>query len=340
MQGAAAGFLFWALHRCSVFGTIQVDSSLLAFNYHKIRCVLMPIPHKTSRYLMGKTRAAILLFLVLMVSGLCGACATPPPRVPKVTPEPTQLHLDGKFVWYDLFTSDLQATRQFYEALFGWSFQETPSGAKQVLTISREGIPIANAVSADKTKIKDQPSRWLSYMSVADVDQTVLRIEKNHGSVFMPPKNLPDRGRVAVVKDPEGAVFAVVTTSEGDPPDPAFDLNDFLGSELWAKHLETAIIFYQALVDYEIEMVDVGNEKDYHLLVTDDQPRAGVVQIPWDDVKPNWVPYIAVEDVAAVAARVESLGGRLLIAPNPEIREGNAAIIADPSGAVFGIQER
>ncbi len=32
-------------------------------------------------------------------------------------------------------------------------------------------------------------------------------------------------------------------------------------------------------------------------------PRAGVVQIPWGDVNPNWVPYIAVEDVAAVAAR-------------------------------------
>jgi predicted enzyme related to lactoylglutathione lyase len=87
-------------------------------------------------------------------------------------------------------------------------------------------------------------------------------------------------------------------------------------------------------------MVDVGNEKDYHLLVRDDEPRAGVVQIPWDDVKPNWIPYIAVEDVAAVAARVEALGGSLLIAPNPEIREGNAAIIADPSGAVFAIQER
>jgi predicted enzyme related to lactoylglutathione lyase len=300
----------------------------------------MPSPNDAFQTLIRKTRTAVLLFLVLMVSGLCGACATSPPLVPKVTPEPTHLRLDGKFVWFDLFTSDLQATRQFYEALFGWSFQETPCGEKQVLTITREGVPIANVVSADKTKIKDQPSRWLSYMSVADVDQTVLRIGKNHGSVYMPPKNLPDRGRVAVVKDPEGAVFAVVTTSEGDPPDPAYDLNDFLGSELWAKHLETAVKFYQALVDYEIEMVDVGNEKDYHLLVTDDQPRAGVVQIPWDDVKPNWVPYVAVEDVAAVAARVQPLGGRLLIAPNPEIREGNAAIIADPSGAVFGIQER
>jgi hypothetical protein len=168
----------------------------------------------------------------------------------------------------------------------------------------------------------------------------VLRIEKNRGSIYMHPKDLPDRGRVAVVKDPEGALFAVLTATGGDPPDFAYDVNAFIGSELWARHLETAVTFYQALVAYEIEMVDVGNEKDYHLLVGSGQPRAGAVQIPWDDVDPNWIPYIAVEDVAAVAARVEALGGRLLIAPNPEIREGNAAIIADPSGAVFAIQQR
>ena len=292
------------------------------------------------QHVVKKTRTAILLFFVLMASGLCGACATPSLRVPPVTPEPTDLRLNGKFIWYDLFTKDLKAVELFYEGLFGWSFQETSSGEGRVLTIMREGVPTANAVSVDETKMKGGASRWLSYMSVADVDQTVLRIEQNQGSVYMPPKDLPERGRVAVVKDPEGALFAVLTATGGDPPDPAYDLNDFLGSELWARHLETAIQFYQTLVAYEIEMVDVGNDKDYHLLVRDGQPRAGVVQIPWDDVNPNWIPYIAVEDVATVAARVEALGGSLLIAPDPEIREGNTAIIADPSGAVFAIQER
>jgi predicted enzyme related to lactoylglutathione lyase len=257
-----------------------------------------------------------------------------------VTPEPTGLRLDGKFIWYDLFTSDLKAVQPFYEGLFGWSFHETSAGESRVLTIRREGVPIANAVAVDESRMKDATSRWLSYMSVADVDQTVIRIEQNRGSIYMPPKDFSDRGRVAVVKDPEGALFAVLTASGGDPPDFAYETNDFIGSELWARHLEAAIQFYQTLVAYEVAMVDVGSDKDYHLLVRGDQPRAGAVQIPWDDVNPNWVPYIAVEDVAAVAARVEALGGRLLIAPNPEIREGNAAIIADPSNAVLAIQQR
>jgi len=67
----------------------------------------MPIPNDAFQTLMEKIRTVILLFLVLMVSSLCGACATSPLRVPTVTPETTHLRLEGKFVWFDLFTSDL-----------------------------------------------------------------------------------------------------------------------------------------------------------------------------------------------------------------------------------------
>jgi len=63
------------------------------------------------------------------------------------------------------------------------------------------------------------------------------------------------------------------------------------------------------------------------------------VKIPWDDVKPNWLPYIAVEDVMAIVAKAEELGGKILVEPDKTIREGRVAIIADPSGAVFAVQQ-
>jgi hypothetical protein len=250
------------------------------------------------------------------------------------------LHLTGKFVWFDLFTRDLPQARQFYEALLGWSFRGTPGAEDQVMTIEYRGLPIGNAVAVKKTKIEGKQSRWLSYMSVMDVDQTILRIERNQGSVYMPPRNLPDRGRVAVVLDSEGAPFALVRSATGDPPDDGFDWNDFFAAELWARDRDAAIAFYQAIAGYHVELADLGDGKAYHLLVENGTPRAGVVQIPWEDVKPNWVPYIAVEDVNAVAEKVASLGGELLIEPDPNIREGKVAIIADPSGAVFAVQQR
>ena len=161
------------------------------------------------------------------------------------------------------------------------------------MTIEHEGVPIGNAVEAARIKIQDKPSRWLSYMSVMDVDQTILRIERNQGTVYLPARDLPDRGRVAVVLDPQGAPFALVASAKGDPPDIETGLNDFFGSELWALDREAAIAFYQAIAGYDLELADLGDGKTYHLLVRDGTPRAGVVQIPWKDVKPNWVPYIA-----------------------------------------------
>lgn len=285
-------------------------------------------------------RSAMLLGVAALLALAAVGCARQALRVPPLTPEATAQHFTGKFVWFDLFTRDLSQVCRFYEDLMGWSFLETPGAENRVMTIELDGVPIGNAVAVDPAKIQDKPSRWLSYMSVPDVDQTIVRIEQHKGSVFMPARDLPDRGRVAVVRDPEGASFALVAGTTGDPPDNGFDRNDFFAAELWALDRDAAIAFYQAVVGYDLELRDLGDGKPYHLLVENGVPRAGVVQIPWESIQPNWVPYIAVDDVDAVARRAESLGGSLLVEPDPGIREGNVAIIADPSGAVFAVQQR
>jgi predicted enzyme related to lactoylglutathione lyase len=259
--------------------------------------------------------------------------------VPKLTSEPTNLRLTGKFVWFDLFTNDLEASGRFYEELFGWAFHPGEFGGTSVHTIHREGVPIGNAVQINREKSKVRKSRWLGYVSVEDVDQSTMVVKENDGTVHINPKELPNRGRVAVVTDPQGAVFAMVTASEGDPLDQGIMENFWLGSELWTSHVDSALNFYGFLVGYEKRSVDVKSGETYSLLVKDGQPRAGMVEIPWDDVKPNWVPYIAVEDVIAIADKAEQLGGTLLIAPDPKVREGTAAIISDPDGAVFGVQQ-
>jgi predicted enzyme related to lactoylglutathione lyase len=290
---------------------------------------------KTRTFLILIKSGLFVLFLGLIMS----ACSKEQIIVPRVTPEPTQLHLVGKFVWYDLFTNDLQSAGRFYEGLFGWSFSDTASRERVIKTISRDGVPIANAIHIDSKKGNVNECLWLSYMSVEDVDRSLTVAKKNNGTIYMQPKDLPNRGRVAIVKDPEAALFAVVTTSDGDPPDQGFVRNHWMGSELWSKNPEAALEFYHLLTGYEQRLVDMGAGQKYRLLVKNGQTRGGIVKIPWDDVKPNWLPYIAVEDVMAIVARVKKLGGRVLLAPDKAIREGRVAIIADPSGAVFAVQQ-
>ncbi len=294
---------------------------------NKVKKICPPI---TARYFL-----IFFLFMVLSVIG----CAKKEIIVPSLTLEPTQHRFTGKFVWRDLFTHDLQATSTFYQELFGWTFNDTASSNKRVKTINRDGVPIANAVEIDPLKNNINESIWLGYVSVPDVDKAAGLVKVHNGTIYTKPKDLPNRGRIAVVIDGQGAILGLVNSPSGDPSDLADRQNNFIGSELWTSDLDKAINFYSALAGYKLVMVEVGAGIKYHLLTRDSVPRAGVVKISRDDVKPNWIPYIAVEDVLQTIAKTEKWGGKLLIKSSEEMRDNPLAIIADPSGAVFGIQQ-
>ena len=123
------------------------------------------------------------------------------------------------------------------------------------------------------------------------------------------PKDVPDRGRVAIVSDPQGALFALVRASGGDPPDQVPLPGGWLWTELWTRDLAAALSFYESLAGYTHETTDVISGDEYHLLKRDDRARAGVRQLRWEDVRPNWLPYVLVDDPATVVARVDGLGG-------------------------------
>jgi predicted enzyme related to lactoylglutathione lyase len=93
--------------------------------------------------------------------------------------------------------------------------------------------------------------------------------------------------------------------------------NSFIGFELWTTDMDRAMTFYPPLAGYEVKIADVGPDRKYHLLQRDNIPRAGVTKILWDDIKQNWIPYIAVKDVMETIGKAETLGGKLLIGPPP-----------------------
>jgi uncharacterized protein len=278
------------------------------------------------------------LFAAWFVSAGVFGCSSPRVILPDVSNEPKSIRHVGKFIWFDLFTQDLPGACRFYGNLFGWSFVDTAAGNSNVKTIFNKGIPMGNAVQLGSKAGQPTESKWISFMSVADVDRAVERIMENGGAVHIPPKDVPNRGRLAVVFDPEGAPFAVLTASKGDPPDEPGVPNGWIGSELWTRNVKEALKFYGNLAGYEVETRKMGAAPDCLLLMRDGQPRGGVAKIEWKGVKSNWVPYIGVTDIDAVVLKAKELGGKVLIGLDPN-REDDVAILADPSGAVFGIQQ-
>jgi predicted enzyme related to lactoylglutathione lyase len=107
--------------------------------------------------------------------------------------------------WNELGTRDIEAAKRFYAAVFGW----TTEGDGYV-TWQLGGKGIGGCVNLDQLgKPADVPANWLAYFSVADVDDSVTRVEALGGTVIVPAQDMPDTGRFAVVSDPQGAVFGL-----------------------------------------------------------------------------------------------------------------------------------
>lgn len=288
---------------------------------------------------------------------LLGACSSaPPPARPVFSPITDRAApevLPGKIVWHDLLTHDAEAAQEFYGELFGWSFESSSEAPGRYWDIKHEGRVIASMLAVGRDEV-DSPL-WLVSASVADVDSAASRAGGLGATITVEPSELPNRGRYAVVEDLQGAFLVLLRSSSGDPPDGGEVASGaWLWSELWTTDTAAAVSFYEGLLGYRSEGVAarladapddassesvVGEESPvvFYAMYRGDSVRAGIHQLPSDAVS-HWLPYVAVRGVSGMAARAAELGGKVLLPPEA-VLNGEAAILVDPTGAPFGIQE-
>lgn len=257
--------------------------------------------------------------------------------VPPVTDQPTGVHQPGKLVWADLLTDDVEAAKTFYGAVFGWEFR---SSDDPLFTLVVNGDrPIAGLISHQPKDPAVSEVQWLVSISIANPDAAARVARNNGGEVFLDPEDYPDRGRHTVIADPSGAAVALLRTSGGDPKDQRPAFNDLLWAELWTHDPQAMAQFYRKVVGFDITPVK-EQRGAYLALSSGGRMRAGVVELPWDDVLPNWTTYLLVENTAETAALVRQHGGTVLLPPSDELEDGSIAIIEDPTGGVLAIQQR
>ena len=281
---------------------------------------------------------------VMALAIVIAGCSALPVRLPPVTESPTGLHNDGRIVWHDLLTSTPEASRKFYGELFGWTFEPPPTfigigDDGDYMLIRHNGVLIGGIVDANTLQTDVDISQWVTVLSSADIDAAVERSEKKGGNTLTPPTNVGQRGRLAVVEDPTGALFAIVQTADGDPPEAEPEVGGFLWDEVWTDNVPLATAFYKNVFGFEREDHDISDmERSYHVLRNDGTSRAGLLQHPFENERSAWVNYLRVTNPAAITARVESLGGRVLIDARARPIGGTVALVAGPSGAVIALQ--
>ncbi|MCP5312510.1 MAG: VOC family protein [Chromatiaceae bacterium] len=276
--------------------------------------------------------------LILLLAVVLGGCATPP-RWPAISESPTAQYTAGRWVWIDLLTRDVDTAQRFYSSVFGWTFEPHQGARDRYLLARDDGRPVAGIVADPRGNESARKARWLGLLSVADVAAATQDATEHGGAIRLGPRDLKGRGEVAVLADPEGAVFAIIRTDGGDPPDRFPEIGNLLWMELWAADGKRMATFYESLAGYHIQHAEASGDFDEWHLVAADYPRAGIVQVKGNDRASAWLPYIRVADLSAALARAEAAGAQVLVAPAKDIRAGRIAVIIDPVGAALGLAE-
>jgi uncharacterized protein len=237
----------------------------------------------------------------------------------------------GKFVWHDHVSSDPKKAQEFYNSLLGWTSEVFKPGEIDYPMIVANGQGHGGFGPAEG----GAPPHWMGHVHVEDVDSAAQRVESSGGAVLAGPMDIPDVGRFAAVRDPQGAVLSLFT-----PKDESMQVGEgvFVWDELLTSDVEGAKRFYDEVVGWTTRDMDMGEAGTYTLFRSGDADRAGCMAKPNDAPATAWVTYIGTDDVDATASRAKELGATVVVEPMDIPGDiGRFAVILDPTGAAVGL---
>lgn len=286
----------------------------------------------------GRGRA--LLAVLGLLAGTVAIPAEPARYWPPITDPPTDVREPGRFVWVELLTLDVGTAAEFYGKVFGWTFQTFgPEDDFKTYTLMLSGdTPIGGMVYVRPKEPEKYPtSRWVGFISVADVAATAALVEKEGGKVLVTPREVGNRGTEALLVDPEGGMFGIIHSATGDPEDFLAGNDQWLWAELWAGDAAKMAEFYKGIGPYEVRGGAAKGEGAGFQLWSGGYARAGILA-KTGNVPTTWLPYVRVKSVADTVARATEAGGKIYMQPT-RLHGTSMAVIIDPTGAPFAVAE-
>lgn len=266
--------------------------------------------------------------------------------------------------WVDTAQPDPQAALSFYGDLFGWEFEDRmpPNSPLRYFMAQLQGRDVA-AVGSQPAQTAASAPVWNTYIAVDSAKETTAKAEEAGGTVLMEPFDILDAGRMAVLADPEGAVFSLWEAKESRGAQLVNEPGTWNFSELNTRDPEGARAFYGAVFGWVADTVDLGEgdftmwcrpgygdfleqrDPDLRRRMASEGAPDGFEDVvatlmPMtsdsfaDDTPAHWSITFAVDDADAVADRTARLGGEVLMPPfdAPWVR---MTVLSDPQGARF-----
>lgn len=244
-------------------------------------------------------------------------------------------NLRGRFVWHELMTPDPKAAVSFYGKVVGW--QPKPYDKNPDYTMLNYGGKGMGGVLKH-----DPPSQWLPYIATPNVDSTAREAVQIGGDVVKPAADIPDIGRFAIIRDPQGALFVAFTPlpmGTSGPVDNKPGLGDFQWHELMTTDAKRAWAFYQKLFGWQkTDAMEMGPGQTYQMFAPAGRPSVGGM---FNKPGPaQWLSYAIVKDAVAAAKAIEAAGGKVINGPM-EVPGGDWITAGiDPQGVMFAVHSK
>lgn len=117
----------------------------------------------------------------------------------------------GSFYWNELNTHNADAAKKFYSATLGWAFDAMPMPNGTYWVAKMGDTPVGGMFAMSGPEFQNIPEHWMSYIAVDNVDARVTKLKSSGGNVMREPFDVPNVGRIAIVKDSNGALMGWMT---------------------------------------------------------------------------------------------------------------------------------
>ncbi|HEY1856231.1 VOC family protein [Acidocella sp.] len=247
----------------------------------------------------------------------------------------------GKFVWYELLTTDTAQAGKFYGTVIGWEAKDASiPGIPYTLLSIGDDSAAGLMEMPDALRSTGAKPVWLGYVGVDDVDKTASLAAEKGATVHKAPEDIPNVGRFAVLADPQGALFALFKSRPGEPSGPPQLRSPGHGGwhELMAADAQAAFTFYSTLFGWtKAEAIDMGPMGTYQIFAHNGTAIGGMMACPPSQAPTGWTYYFNVRDIQDTLNRIKSASGTVQMGPQ-EVPGGSWIIQGiDPQGGRFAV---
>ncbi len=221
--------------------------------------------------------------------------------------------LHGMPCWYELSASDLGGAKAFYGKVMDWAVADSGTPGMQYWIARAGDAMVAGMMKAEN----GQPLSWTIYFTVDNCDATAALAASLGATVIVPPADIPNTGRFAILIDPQGAGFGILQPLPGGMGG-AFDQQK-PGHGNWHELIVPdpikGLTFYSKLFGWsKSRTVEMGPDMTYHVFKLGDLDLGGSCTLP--DAAPHWKPYFGITSAKAAIETVKAAKGKVLHGPD------------------------